>query len=64
MSSWGIRPASARSFPPRSRPWLEQHYASNYGMADLYVNFYELGMKLLSKDDLYLLAVLNSPLMW
>ncbi|MDI1315519.1 N-6 DNA methylase [Prosthecobacter sp.] len=29
------------------KPWLEAHYASYHGMADLYVYFYELGQRLL-----------------
>jgi hypothetical protein len=29
------------------KPWLEQHYESYHGMADLYVYFYELGVRLL-----------------
>jgi hypothetical protein len=41
------------------KPWLEQHYASYHGMADLYVYFYELGMKLLRPGGLMSYIVTN-----
>lgn len=41
------------------KPWLEQHYASYHGMADIYVYFYELGMKLLRPGGLMSYIVTN-----
>lgn len=41
------------------KPWLEQHYASYHGMADLYVYFYELGMQLLRPGGLLSYIVTN-----
>lgn len=41
------------------KPWLEQRYASYHGMADLYVYFYELGMKLLRPGGLMSYIVTN-----
>ncbi|MFO1438777.1 MAG: N-6 DNA methylase [Verrucomicrobiaceae bacterium] len=41
------------------KAWLEQRYASYHGMADLYVYFYELGMKLLRPGGLMSYIVTN-----
>lgn len=41
------------------KPWLEQHYASYHGMADLYVYFYELAMKHLRPGGLMSYIVTN-----
>jgi hypothetical protein len=41
------------------KPWLEQHYASYHGMADLYVYFYELAMKQLRPGGLMSYIVTN-----
>ena len=41
------------------KPWLEQHYASYHGMADLYVYFYELGHRLLKPGGLLSYIVTN-----
>jgi methylase of polypeptide subunit release factors len=41
------------------KPWLEAHYASYHGMADLYVYFYELGQRLLKPGGLLSYIVTN-----
>jgi hypothetical protein len=41
------------------KPWLETHYEVFHGMADLYVYFYELGMRLLKPGGLLCFIVTN-----
>jgi hypothetical protein len=41
------------------KPWLEQHYRSYHGMADLYVYFYELAVNLLRPGGLMSYIVTN-----
>ena len=41
------------------KPWLEAHYASYHGMADLYVYFYELGLRVLQPGGLLSFIVTN-----
>ncbi|MCX6855626.1 MAG: N-6 DNA methylase [Verrucomicrobia bacterium] len=41
------------------KPWLEAHYASYHGMADLYVYFYELGQRVLKPGGLMSYIVTN-----
>ncbi len=41
------------------KPWLEQHYAAYHGMADLYVYFYELGLRVLRPGGLLSFIVTN-----
>lgn len=41
------------------KPWLQTHYDSYHGMADLYVYFYELGVKLLRPGGLMSYIVTN-----
>jgi hypothetical protein len=41
------------------KPWLEQHYESYHGMADLYVYFYELGVRLLKPGGFMSYIVTN-----
>lgn len=41
------------------KPWLEANYASYHGMADLYVYFYELGLRLLKPGGLLSYIVTN-----
>ena len=41
------------------KPWLEAHYDSFHGMADLYVYFYELGVRLLKPGGLLSFIVTN-----
>lgn len=41
------------------KPWLEAHYASYHGMADLYVYFYELGLRVLKTGGLMSYIVTN-----
>ncbi|MCF7675883.1 MAG: Eco57I restriction-modification methylase domain-containing protein, partial [Akkermansiaceae bacterium] len=41
------------------KPWLEKHYASFHGMADLYVYFYELGLRVLKPGGLMSYIVTN-----
>lgn len=41
------------------KPWLETHYDSYHGMADLYVYFYELGVRLLKPGGLLSYIVTN-----
>ncbi|MDP1591895.1 MAG: N-6 DNA methylase, partial [Prosthecobacter sp.] len=41
------------------KPWLEAHYASYHGMADLYVYFYELGLRVLKPGGLMSYIVTN-----
>jgi SAM-dependent methyltransferase len=41
------------------KPWLEAHYETFHGMADLYVYFYELGVRLLKPGGLLSFIVTN-----
>jgi SAM-dependent methyltransferase len=41
------------------KPWLEAHYEVFHGMADLYVYFYELGVRLLKPGGLLCFIVTN-----
>ncbi|MGO9199693.1 MAG: Eco57I restriction-modification methylase domain-containing protein [Limisphaerales bacterium] len=41
------------------KPWLETHYDAFHGMADLYVYFYELGLRLLKPGGLLSFVVTN-----
>src|ERR1035437_5998684 len=41
------------------KPWLEAHYEAFHGMADLYVYFYELGVRLLKPGGLLSFIVTN-----
>jgi hypothetical protein len=41
------------------KPWLETHYEVFHGMADLYVYFYELGVRLLKPGGLLCFIVTN-----
>jgi len=41
------------------KPWLETHYDAFHGMADLYVYFYELGVRLLKPGGLLSFIVTN-----
>jgi hypothetical protein len=41
------------------KPWMQVHYESYHGMADLYVYFYELGMKVLRSGGLMSYIVTN-----
>ena len=41
------------------KPWLETHYDAFYGMADIYVYFYELGVRLLKPGGLLSFIVTN-----
>ena len=41
------------------KPWLEAHYEVFHGMADLYVYFYELGVRLLKPGGLLCFVVSN-----
>ena len=41
------------------KPWLETHYESYHGMADLYVYFYELGTRVLKPGGLLSFIVTN-----
>lgn len=41
------------------KPYLQEHYAAYHGMADLYVYFYELGLKLLKPGGLLSFIVTN-----
>jgi hypothetical protein len=41
------------------KPWLEAHYEVFHGMADLYVYFYELGVRLLKPGGLLCFVVTN-----
>jgi Eco57I restriction-modification methylase/Putative RNA methylase family UPF0020 len=41
------------------KPWLEAHYQVFHGMADLYVYFYELGVRLLKPGGLLCFIVTN-----
>jgi len=41
------------------KPWLEQNYESYHGMADLYVYFYELGLRVLKPGGLMSYIVTN-----
>jgi SAM-dependent methyltransferase len=41
------------------KPWLEAHYAAFHGLADLYVYFYELGLRLLKPGGLLSFIVTN-----
>ena len=41
------------------KPWLEAHYAVFHGMADLYVYFYELGVRMLKPGGLLSFVVTN-----
>jgi hypothetical protein len=41
------------------KPWLEQHYEAFHGMADLYVYFYELGLRVLKPGGLLSFIVTN-----
>ena len=41
------------------KPWLETHYEVFHGMADLYVYFYELGVRLLKPGGLLCFVVTN-----
>ncbi len=41
------------------KPWLEKNYAAYHGMADLYVYFYELGLRVLKPGGLLSFIVTN-----
>jgi hypothetical protein len=41
------------------KPWLETHYDTFHGMADIYVYFYELGLRLLKPGGLLSFIVTN-----
>jgi len=41
------------------KPWLEAHYSAFHGMADLYVYFYELGLRVLKPGGLLSFVVTN-----
>lgn len=41
------------------KPWLETHYGTFHGMADLYVYFYELGVRVLKPGGLLSFIVTN-----
>ncbi len=41
------------------KPWLETHYETFHGMADLYVYFYELGLRVLKPGGLLSFIVTN-----
>lgn len=41
------------------KPYLEEHYAAYHGMADLYVDFYELGLNVLKPGGLLSFIVTN-----
>ena len=41
------------------KPWLEAHYSTFHGMADLYVYFYELGLRVLRPGGLLSFIVTN-----
>src|SRR5664279_3349354 len=41
------------------KPWLETHYEAFHGMADIYVYFYELGLRLLKPGGLLSFIVTN-----
>jgi hypothetical protein len=41
------------------KPWLETHYETFHGMADIYVYFYELGVRLLKPGGLLSFIVTN-----
>jgi SAM-dependent methyltransferase len=41
------------------KPWLETHYDAFHGMADIYVYFYELGLRLLKPGGLLSFIVTN-----
>jgi SAM-dependent methyltransferase len=41
------------------KPWLEAHYGAFHGMADIYVYFYELGVRLLKPGGLLSFIVTN-----
>lgn len=41
------------------KPWLAEHYATYHGMADLYVYFYELGIRVLKPGGLLSFIVTN-----
>ena len=41
------------------KPWLESHYETFHGMADLYVYFYELGVRVLKPGGLLCFIVTN-----
>jgi hypothetical protein len=41
------------------KPWLEAHYEAFHGMADLYVYFYELGLRVLKPGGLLSFVVTN-----
>jgi len=41
------------------KPWLEAHYQTFHGMADLYVYFYELGVRVLKPGGLLSFIVTN-----
>jgi hypothetical protein len=41
------------------KPWLESHYEVFHGMADLYVYFYELGVRMLKPGGLLCFIVTN-----
>ncbi len=41
------------------KPWLEANYETYHGMADLYVYFYELGMRVLRPEGLLSFVVTN-----
>jgi hypothetical protein len=41
------------------KPWLEAHYAVFHGMEDLYVYFYELGVRMLKPGGLLCFIITN-----
>jgi hypothetical protein len=41
------------------KPWLETHYEAFHGVADIYVYFYELGVRLLKPGCLLSFIVTN-----
>ncbi|WP_395745417.1 Eco57I restriction-modification methylase domain-containing protein [Prosthecobacter sp.] len=55
----GNPPYVRQEFLTPYKPWLEAHYASYHGMADLYVYFYELGQRVLKPGGLLSYIVTN-----
>ncbi|HEX7859922.1 MAG TPA: N-6 DNA methylase [Verrucomicrobiae bacterium] len=55
----GNPPYVRQEFLTPYKPWLEQHYETFHGKADLYVYFYELGTRLLKPGGLLSFIVTN-----